>query len=173
MACGCEDITCVDVYVNPCSTGTDTGIVASQTGNYRALLEFNGVSTNFSVAVTTGEKISFPTFLLNEDYKHQLKLFDTSDEFIGCYSLNTHIALNIADYPVTPPETAAWQWGELTVNGNTVDSNLLTGDISPIIWLNEQPLNWANQGITQTSTGLDFTTIGGAYGNLVFQYKNI
>lgn len=173
MACGCDNIECIEVLVNLCNAGTEIAIPATQTGNWRLLLEFNRANRNFSIAVTSGDNISIPTFLLNANYVHLLKVYNTSDVLVGCYNLNTIIAQGVADYPVNPPDNDTWQWATVTANGNQVDDVLLTGDISPIIWLNQQPIEWAAQGIIQTATGLDFTAIGGAVGSLVFQYKNI
>lgn len=173
MACGCEIYECRDVWVNPCNVGTYTGIEATSTGNYRALLEFNGAFREFGVAVQEDQDIAFLTSVLNANYVHELRLYDENDNLFGCYKLKTHLTQSVSGAPVIPPADDTWQWGQITANGNIVDSVLLTGDISPIIWVNEQPVDWVAQGIVQTGTGLDFTSIGGAFGTISFQYKNL
>ncbi len=50
MSCGCESYTCVDVFTNSLQCGTEIAIQATQTGNWRAMLEFNGGYREFSFA---------------------------------------------------------------------------------------------------------------------------
>lgn len=171
--CPCETYECKNVFLNPCNIGTGIGVTANATGNWMALLEFNGAWQNFGVAVTSGEEVVFLSSVFNENYTHELRLFDANDTLFGCYRLSTVYTKNVSGAPVIPPADDTWQWGQVAANGNIVDSVLLTGDISPIIWYNEQPMDWVQQGVIQTATGLDFTSIGGAYGTISFQYKNI
>jgi hypothetical protein len=171
MDCRCESYSCVSVGVNPCNVGTSLGIEAAMTGNYIAWLEFNGTVTEFGVAATEGEDIAILTSLLNEQYTHELRLTDPMGD-IRCYKVKTYPSFTASGAPVIPVDNDTWQWGQVfNISGNTVDSELLTGDISPYIWLNEQPLDWEEQGITQTATGLLFPyTVSGILG---FQYKNL
>lgn len=71
------------------------------------------------------------------------------------------------------------QWIEkLLTSGSLVTSiqdDTLKLQIRRIIFLNEMPIDWAYQGITQnTATGtLDFTAVGGFQGRLVYEYKQV
>lgn len=172
MDCRCESYQCVSVGVNPCTTGTSLGIEAAMTGNYTAWLEFNGTITEFGVSATEGEDIAILTSLLNEQYTHELRLTDPEGE-TTCYRVKTYPSFTASGAPVPPIDNDTWQWAEIEgiTDTDTVDNVLLTGDVSPMIWLNEQPLNLELQGITQTATGLVFPyTISGT---LSFQYKNL
>lgn len=172
MACNCTEYECHDVWVNPCNVGTYIGIEATSTGNWRAVLEFNSSYREFGVAVEEGEQIAFLTSVLNESYVHELRLYDENDTFVGCYKLKTHLTQSVSGAPVIPPADDTWQWGSATGDGTVnLDSELLTGDISPIIWINEQPFDWAANGVTQGANGLIFPFA--VSGTIYFQYKNI
>lgn len=174
MSCDCETYTRICVLVNPCNTATPLGITANATGTWTAVLEFNGVNRQFSFEADEDEEISVPTLVLNENYVHKLKLYNPND-ILTCYKVSTSLGLSVAGYPVTPPINNTWQWGTLIVNDPslTVEDNLFQGDVSPIIWVNGQPIEWALQGVTHDPETLtmDFTSIGGIQGSLVFQYK--
>lgn len=175
MACGCETYSCIEVGVNICNAGTSLGIVADMTGNYLIKVLFNGSWSNMSVLANEDDELAVPTFVLNESYTHEIRITPPIGAEV-CYSAITYPSFNVAGYAPVPPDSDTWQWGELDVDGNTVTSNLLTGDLSPIIWINQNPTDWEEVGITHDSgTGtLDFTAIGGiTNGKIIFQYKNI
>lgn len=175
MACGCTNPVCKEVFVNPCSVGTNTGIKATETGTWTAVLEFNNAFKTFGVSVTDGEAISILTELLNENYAHEFRLYDTNDDLVDCYILNTRLNYNVADAPAPAPAADTWEWGSVTVGSlaNTVTDDLFAGDVSPIIWLNGNPVDWDANGITKNDDELDFTAIGGVSGIIRFQYKNL
>lgn len=174
MACDCENITRKCVLVNPCNTGTGLGIIANATGTWEAVLAFNGVSRVFSFEADDGDEISVPTSVLNENYVHVLKLTNPND-VLTCYEISTSIGFGVSGLPVTPPINNTWQWGTIIVNDPslTVEDNLFQGEVSPIIWANGTPIEWALQGVIHDPETLtmDFTAIGGMQGSLVFQYK--
>lgn len=171
MDCRCESYQCVSVGVNPCTIGTSLGIEAALTGNYIGQLYFNGTVTEFGVAATEGEDIAILTSLLNEQYSHELVLTNPQGN-ITCYTIKTYPSFTASGAPVIPVDNDTWQWGRIEgLSGFAVDDELLTGDISPMVWLNEQYLDREEQGITQTATGLLFPYE--VSGFLSFQYKNI
>lgn len=172
---------CLEAYVNPCSTGTYIGLVATETGTWTMRLEFNGVWKYFGVEVVEGEEIAILTSLLNEKYVHQLKVYNTANELVDCYKLKTHISFNSTNAPVPPVADGAWDWETVIVTTDTmtVTSDYFTGDLSPEIWIDGNPVNVSMNGITGTGTGtLNFTTYGGIYGagtpvRIDFQYRNL
>lgn len=174
MACACDTYSCLDVAVNPCNTGTGLGVTAATSGNYLIRIEFNGMWNNLSVLATEDMELSVPTFVLNENYVHEIIITNPGGN-ISCYNANTYLSFNVAGYTPVPPDNDTWQWGELDVSGDTVVSNLLAGDLSPIIWINQNPTDWEDVGITHDpeSGTLDFTAIGGVIGKIIFQYKNL
>lgn len=175
MACDCETVTNVCIFVNPCNDGTGIGITATETGTYTARLEFNGVYRQFGVQATEGEEISILTSLLNESYTHKLTLISPTNE-TNCYTLSTSIGLGVSGYPTPSTTDNMWQWYSIEdISGNDVESDYLKGEVSPIIWVNGQDIDWAEQGIIHTAaTGtLNFVAVGGIEGKLVFQYRNL
>lgn len=174
MSCGCPETICVEVNVNPCTTGTVLDIEATETGIWTGVLEFNNTWKHFGIAVTDGQDISILTALLNENYVHDLVLYDTSGNKT-CYRLKTRYTSFVPDAPVPEGHADIWEWKELNMSGNTLVSPYLTGEVAPIIWMDSNPTRWGAQGIThddETGT-LDFTTVGGFEGVITFQYKNL
>lgn len=105
MSC-CANTVCIDVYLSPCATSVDTGLVASVAGNWIAIYEFNGVDNQINVTYALNDPIILPN-QFNPSYRHSLKLFKPDGNLFNdtCYVLNTHLTLNgngggIA--PVTP-----------------------------------------------------------------------
>lgn len=170
--CGCETYECLEAFVNPCNVGTELDVQAEANGTWNAQILFNEKWTQFGFEVNAGENIVIPTSVLNENYLHELRLFNTTG-VQTCYHLKTRYTSVLSGFEPQPPISSIWQWGKLAVNGNTVSDDLLGGDLSTIIWINEQPVDWAAQGITHTGDTLDFTAIGGAYGNIIFQYRSL
>src|SRR5690606_23309154 len=77
--------------------------------------------------------------------------------------------------PSIPPilgNGPAWQWGQLADSGTIVTDDLLKNDIAPLIYVNQQYIDWASYGVTHDPvTGtLDFSALGAVYGTLTFQY---
>jgi hypothetical protein len=166
----CESYECVEVLVNPCSTGTALGIEADETGSWVARLSFAGVYREFGISVTMGESISILTALLNENGVHELQLYDNTDTLFGCYKVRTRISYNVPDAPVPSPYVVnGWEWDEVESAGNTVAID--ADELSPIIWLDSNPINWANNGITFIDGVLDMSAIGGFTGTISYQYK--
>lgn len=172
MPCGCATYECLEAFVNPCNAGTDIGITATETGSWNAQILFNGKWTFFAFQVDEGEAVIIPTVVLNEDYVHELRLTNT-EGVTTCYHLRTAYTSVLSGYEPVPPISSVWQWGEVEANGNIVDSELLGGDLSPIIWINQNPTDWEEVGITREGDELDFTAIGGAFGKIIFQYRNL
>lgn len=176
MNCSCTTYTCLDVPINPCNVGTGLGIIADQTGNYKMYVEFNGNLNVFSVVAVSGQEISVPTTVFNEYYSHEVRIIapDNSQE---CYRINTYPSSTISGFEPTPPATSEWQWVTLQVDDvtNELVSEYFAGDVSPMIWVNSQPIEWGMQGVTldNNTNKMDFTAIGGIQGSLVFQYKLI
>lgn len=172
MACGCESYQCVEIPVNPCNTGTGIGVTAELTCNYTIRLFFNGYTYIVGVMADAGDELSVPTYVLNEQYTHEIRVIDPNGT-TTCYYGETHPEFTAAGYTPIPPANDTWQWGELEVNGMTVSDVLLSGQISPIIWINQNPTDWQEVGITHVGDTLDFTSIGGVQGTIIFQYKGI
>lgn len=169
--CGCETYECLEAFVNPCNAGTELDVQAEADGTWNAQILFNEKWTQFGFEVNVGENIVIPTSVLNENYLHELRLFNTTG-VQSCYHLKTRYTSVLSGFEPQPPVSDIWQWARLEGNGtNTLDNPLLTGDLSMLIWINEQEQDWAQQGITQTDTGLvfpyDFS------GTLIFQYRNL
>lgn len=172
MPCGCSTYECLEAWVNPCNAGTYIGITADETATWIMRLEFNGAWKQFSVSVTDGQQVSILTSLLNENYKHELRIYSSLMELLGCYWLKTSYTSDVADAPVSPI-LGAWQWATLTVDGNTVTDDVLSGEISPIMWMDGNSIEWEDNGIThdpETET-LNFSAIGGYTGEISFQYR--
>jgi len=126
---------------------------------------------DFSISVEEGENIVLPTVVLNEKYTHKLEIFDE------CYELVTSpVIYGGATVSPTPPSGGSgWQWGGVAANGLVVQSPLLMGDLAPILWINAQPIDWQNVGLVWNSSSgeLDFSAVGGAFGTVYFQYRNL
>lgn len=175
MACDCETSICKEIFYNPCNTSTNIRVTATNSGTYTGYVEFNNTWKYFTVEVTEGQSIYMLSSLLNENYTHRLKLYD-SGGVLTCYSLRTQYAINMDDGgggEIIPPGT--WQWATMGIDSTTdiVTSLYFLNPVAPILWIDSNPLNWANAGIehdTETGT-LDFSAIGGISGTLNFQYQ--
>lgn len=175
MSCLCEPNTLVCVRMSPCNSGTTIDLQADVSGTWTVNIEFNGAYRYFGLEVTEDEDIILPTIVLNENYIHQTKFYREDGSEFGCYKLQTQLTQNVSGSPLPPAPSGSWDWHTLAVNGNTVVSPYLEGELSPIIFLDSNPIEWATQGITwDSSTGtLDFTAIGGFIGDVTFQYRNL
>lgn len=75
--------------LNPCHTGVSVAIIPDETGTWTAQIEFNGTWISFEIDVVEDEQIIIGTHLLNENYVHELRLYNTDNELLGCYKLQT------------------------------------------------------------------------------------
>lgn len=67
-----------------------------------------------------------------------------------------------------------WQWGSVIVNGNSVTSPLLAGELAPIVYVAEMPVSWVAQGwVHNPSTGTLTMPTTFDNVNMIFQYRNI
>lgn len=178
MSCPCQTYNKVCVNVSPCNSGTLIGITPTEgdSGTWIGEIYFNSAKTKFGVEVEIGEEISILTTLLNESYVHEFRLYNTAEELYGCYKLHTTYSRNVSGAPVPPVATGAWDWHSLEMpGGNDIVSAYFTGELSPIIWLDSNPIEWAAAGITQDAeTGtLNLVSIGGYTGTISFQYRNL
>lgn len=176
MACVCESYIIKCVNVNVCNVGTWTGITPAEgeSGTWTGEIFFNGAKTEFGLEVEIGEEISILTSLLNENYVHEFRLYDTEGALFNCYKLHTTYSKTVAGAPVPPVSSGVWDWICLTANGNTVVSPYLEGEISPGLLMGSGgEINWSENGITHDAeTGtLDLTAIGGFVGTICLQYR--
>ncbi len=104
MSCNCTHIECFDVKYNSCSEGAKLSIVADETGNWIGNIEFNGMWTEFEFGVVADEKIVIPTAVLNENYNHELKLYDVLGDLVNdtCYYIKAKAMASSGSYPVIP-----------------------------------------------------------------------
>lgn len=75
--------------LNPCHEGVAVAILPNETGTWTAQIEFNGTWISFEIDVVEDEQIIIGTHLLNENYVHELRLYNTDNELFGCYKLQT------------------------------------------------------------------------------------
>jgi hypothetical protein len=171
MACGCATYECLEVLVNPCLASVGIGVNAVEDGEVSGMIYFNGIWTTFNASVTQGQQIYLPTELFNEDYVHELRLTQANEQ--TCYKVKTLLSL----YNSTPIiDNSMWNWAAksgIAPGTMIVEDERLTGDISPEIWNDGSGFDWAQNGVVQTASGLDFTSIGGIQGKLTWQYRNL
>lgn len=172
MACDCASFTCLEAFVNTCSPGVELQVVPTADATWNARIEFNGTWIFFGFEVNQGLPIVLPRTVFNENYIHELRIIDEND-IQTCYRVRSAYQNTLVGFEPQPPISQVWQWGELPVNGTTVSDLTLGGELAPILWLNEQPLDWASQGITHVGDTLDFTAIGFAQGTIIYQYRNL
>lgn len=152
MICGCETYECLDILIDPCNEGVNTGITATETGNYAFIVEFNGYYNAFSVSATSGNDINVPTDAFNENYTH---IMSVTSPFgvVTCYKAKVVIAQGIPDAPFIPatsefrlaytvPETSS----SITIEG----LNTVTGILLPNGTLTMQQFTQVGDTITYT-----------------------
>lgn len=101
MSCHCETYSCLTALYDPCSEGAQLDIVATETGEWSAQIAFNGRWTIFSFDVTDGDKIIIPTSVLNENYVHEFRLYDTAGLLVACYHLNANAVAGAGEFTPT------------------------------------------------------------------------
>lgn len=93
--------TCIDARLSLCEEFIPLSIVANETGTWKALIEFNGMSLTYDIEVVDGEQISIPN-KLNENYAHILRLYDSSGSLVNntCYTIRTQIVVCNCSDPI-------------------------------------------------------------------------
>lgn len=122
MACKCETYTCVEARLNPCSEGMQLDYEATETGNWKGVLYFQDTSTEFAFGVTAGDPIVVPTELFNENYTHELRVYNTAGDLEVCLHVKTIIDQNAGNYPVIPIVPSGL--GGKEYNGNDLDTQV-------------------------------------------------
>lgn len=109
MNCGCVTYQCLRIPFDPCNTGFEIPVEATETGNASIEVLFNGNITTFQVSVVEGENIILPTSGFNESYTHEVSITEAGETV--CYKLTTIPAKGLPDFEPIPP-----------VNGGLVDT---------------------------------------------------
>lgn len=160
MACGCETYTCIEVFINPCSTGVELPVEATADGTITAMVEFNGMWKNTQVEGETGEPIILPVTLFNEDYTHEMRLTEGVTQ--TCYKVRSMIMIDAPIVepipPVTPIEGFVVTVEEVSEDGTSFTNPALTGEVVAII-TDQQGLNQAQ--FTQAGTTITRIDMGG------------
>lgn len=134
MSCQCANIICAEVFYNPCSEGAQLPIVATETGDLSALIEFNSAWTDFSFGAVESEKLIIPSQFLNENYNHEFRLFDTSGDLVNCYYLKSRGLNSAGDFtPIPPTEANAPIKLVITEDGNSFTDARMNGKIVAFI----------------------------------------
>lgn len=152
MSCPCTSYTCLEAFINPCSEGVDIGLAATYSGNMTIRVWFNGVVRTAGVGVTQNDNIIIPRELLNENYVHELRIYNM-DDLLGCYHLKTQLDYNSPEYPVPPINDSDMQGKEYT--GNETATQIfaeLDGKQLLTIAMNGQ--EYTSDFWTQTGTGV-------------------
>jgi len=162
MSCNCTGslVDCIKTYVGPCDLGINTGLVAEQTGNHLVMLMFNGVSTQFLLAVAEGQTIVLPN-TINNNAVFDMQVYHPDDTLLNdtCYQLRTIVTLSNANAQITPsPEGSDKKFITVTQDGTILtDAFFGLHYISEIDTDNQAYLR--NVGFTQngaTITALSF-----------------
>lgn len=136
MGCDCQTYICASAYINPCSEGTETSIVATFTGMADVVVFFNGNARKAGIQVVEGAIIVLPTGMLNENYVHKVEVYNNGT-IEACYKLHTYIA-DSAVIPLPPTEGNVIA-KEYVGNGNNVQTFTgLGGNILLYVVMNGQ-----------------------------------
>lgn len=125
MPCECTIYTCIEAFINPCSEGVELDIVSDYTGNMTGRVWFNGTVTSFGISVTDGERIILPVTLFNENYAHEMRLYDEDGELIECYRVKTYVDYDSGEFTPTPPAAGALDGASFP--GNNTDTQTFAG----------------------------------------------
>lgn len=166
MSCDCESYICLEAFANPCSEGVEIDVEATYTGDITGRVYFNGISQSFTVGVTEGENIIIPSSVLNENYTHELRLYNGSS-LLNCYHLKVTIDVNSGDFPVPESTGNTLQGASFTGNGTDTQAfPILTGQTLFTISMGGQEytseyftqtgtfVTWSNYGVGLTFTGV-------------------
>ena|SRR6187399_2304242 len=121
MACQtCTISECINLYVSPCDTGIDTGIILDTSGDYTVRIEFNGAYNESTIEVVSGESIVLPN-TLNSSYLHTLLIYDADGTLVNdtCYKLNMHMALGMGNNLTPNPPIGARKIITVDVDGDS------------------------------------------------------
>jgi hypothetical protein len=66
----------------------DTGLIATQSGDYEIFIQFNNAIDKLIVPLTATDPIVISTEL-NENYIYKIKIFAPDDSEVGCYRFTT------------------------------------------------------------------------------------
>jgi len=170
MSCNCTGtlVECIKSYVGPCDLGINTGLIAEQTGNHLIMLMFNGVSTQFTLAIAADELIVLPN-TLNNNAVFDMQVFQPDNTLLNdtCYQLRTIVTLSNENAQM-PPNPAGTDKKFITV---TVDGTTLTDvffglhDISEIDTDNQAYLR--DVGFTQSGATITALSFGFYVGQVI------
>lgn len=123
--CECTEWICVEAFINPCSEGVELDIIPGYSGDMTGKAWFNGTVKSFGIEVTEGERIIIPTEILNENYSHEMRLYDEEGELINCYRVKTYLDTNSGEFTPTPIIVGGLGGGVFT--GNETDTQSFAG----------------------------------------------
>jgi hypothetical protein len=101
MACGCVTFECLRIPFDPCNTGFEIPVAATETTNADIEVLFNGSVKTFQVAIIEGDNIILPTSAFNESYTHEVEISYSGES--TCYKLTTIPATGLPDFEPIPP----------------------------------------------------------------------
>jgi hypothetical protein len=73
MSC-CDNTSCIQVYINDDTSSVDTGLIATQTGQWKIMVEFNGGWQRKLLNFNLNDHIVIPN-IFNSNYKHTVQIF--------------------------------------------------------------------------------------------------
>jgi len=169
MSCpACTINECINLYVNPCDTGINTGIVLTESGNYTVRIEFNGAFKTSVIAVVADEPIVLPN-TLNSSYLHVMTIFDSDGELVNdtCYKLNMHMTLGMGNNITPNPEAGANKLIIVDVDGQEyTDAFFALHEIQAISTENQTYLR--DVGFTQSGATITAISFGFFNGQTIF-----
>lgn len=174
MACGCDNITCIEVFFNPCGEGAELPIEANETGTWTIRIEFNGFWKASSFGVTDNENIVIPVELLNENYKHTAKIYDSTGLLVNdtCYTIKSIALMDSPDYPVIPPTDCCPIDVDITIDGSSFTDSRLEGKLVAYITYNGQSYNspfWSKPEASDTLTSTMLSFVSGDIVTVTFK----
>lgn len=187
MSCECESYTCIEAFINPCSEGVQLDIIPDYTGNMLGRVWFNGTVSTFEISVEEGEKIIVPIEQLNENYVHDLRVYNQGD-LIACYKVKTYIDYESETFtPMpatvelpyvlifqmgTPPDTPNSTYGTpvSVANGSTIQDDLLIGaTLLDIENVTENLMPVTGMGINGFNSTTGTITLSDSYSDTFFK----
>lgn len=105
MSCNnCQITICKTIYVHPCDSGIDTGIVLDETGDFVVYVSFGQSVQRYSIQVVEGEPIILHN-VLNAPFVHTVTVYDMSGTLMNdtCYKLNTIPVITPNNLTPNPP----------------------------------------------------------------------
>lgn len=169
MSCVCTSYQCLEAYFNPCSDGVQVNVVANETGTWKATIFFNGTPTIFAFGVTSGQKIVLPTQFLNEDYTHDLRLYNSGGTLVNCYHLESKATTNAGEFSPIPPSQNILD-GDV-FNGNGTDTQTFAG-IGEVIEITIGFQVYTPDSFVQAGEEIVMNDGVTFYGTIVIKWKN-